>query len=269
MNRPEISICIPVFNCESYIGEAINSVLEQTFNDYELIIINNASTDNTLKIINKFTDKRIRVISNSENIGFKGNWNLALSETKGKYIKILPADDYLMKDCLEKQVNILNSYENVVIVGCGRIIVNEHSKTIMKREAKNGLVDSGRAKINVVRSGGNPIGEPGAVLFRRDVIDSGELFSDKFLYLIDIDFWLKVLKYGDLYMLGECLAAFRVSKGSTSVNLIGQQGREFKDYIFWLKQKKIIKIGVIDFLTGIIMAYIKSVLRWVFYKIFL
>lgn len=269
MNKPKVSICIPVYNCEKYIGEAIKSVLNQSYIDYEIIIINNASTDDTLKVIMKFCDPRIRVINNHENIGFNRNWNLALKEAMGEYIKILPADDYLLNDCLEKQVKILDSYKNVVMVGCSRVIVNEDSRIIMKRKSKTYLLSSARACIKVIRSGGNPIGEPGAVLFKRYAIDNGELFSNEFLYLIDLDFWFKLLKYGDLFMIEECLSAFRINSGSTSVTLIGKQSREYRDFIIKQNKAGLVIINIRDQITGIFMAYFKSGLRWLFYKFYL
>ncbi|HQI19850.1 MAG TPA: glycosyltransferase family 2 protein, partial [Leptospiraceae bacterium] len=77
MKSPEISVCIPVYNTEPFIAEAIESALNQTFKDFELIILDNRSTDNTLKIVRKFKDKRIRVVAHEKNLGAEANWNAA------------------------------------------------------------------------------------------------------------------------------------------------------------------------------------------------
>jgi len=98
---PTISICIPVFNGEDYILNCINSVLEQNFCDYELIIIDNFSTDNTKKIIKNIKDKRIRYIKNSRNIGSIPNFNKCIKEAKGTFFLLLPHDDLLLPNCLE------------------------------------------------------------------------------------------------------------------------------------------------------------------------
>ena len=97
---PTISICIPVFNGEDYILNCINSVLEQNFCDYELIIIDNFSTDNTSKIIQNIKDKRIRYIKNSRNIGSISNFNKCIKEAKGTFFLLLPHDDLLLPNTL-------------------------------------------------------------------------------------------------------------------------------------------------------------------------
>jgi glycosyltransferase involved in cell wall biosynthesis len=91
---PQVTICIPVFNCQKYIHQAIESVIAQTFRNWEMVIVNNASTDCTLEIIHSYSDPRIRIINNEKNIGLEANWNKAVSAAQGKYIKLLPADDF-------------------------------------------------------------------------------------------------------------------------------------------------------------------------------
>ena len=84
---PLVSVCIPVYNGEKYIGETIESVLKQTFKDFELVVCNNCSTDHTLDVVSKYQDPRIRVVTNEQNVGMVGNWNVCLKEARAKNIK--------------------------------------------------------------------------------------------------------------------------------------------------------------------------------------
>ena len=108
-SSPIISVCIPVFNGEKYILESINSVLDQKFTDYELVIVDNCSTDNTANIIKNINQDKIRYIKNKKNIGSINNFNKCIKEAKGDFFLLLPHDDLLLPDCLEK---CLNKFEN-------------------------------------------------------------------------------------------------------------------------------------------------------------
>src|SRR6476660_8884800 len=112
MSEVKVSVCIPVYNGDRFIEAAIESVLDQTFKDFEIIIVDNQSTDNTVSLIKKYTDPRIKFFQNDSNIGLIPNWNMAMSKASGEYIKILPADDLIYPQCLEWQVAILNNDTN-------------------------------------------------------------------------------------------------------------------------------------------------------------
>lgn len=107
------TIAIPTYNRSNYIGESIASVLGQTDTNFELLIVDNASTDNTQKVVKSFTDDRIRYIKNKENIGIINNWNKCVSEARGKYLMILGDDDVLHKDFLRLSVEVHNQNENI------------------------------------------------------------------------------------------------------------------------------------------------------------
>ena len=268
MDCPKVSICIPVFNAEPFIRQAIHSVLNQTYQNYELVVIDNNSTDNTLSIVSTFVDSRIRVVRNIINIGMGRNWNKALDEAKGDFIKILPADDFLYPECIERQVaEMLRGRGNIAFVCCARRVVNEKGKSLMLRQWRNaqGRISKKDAIRHTVRAGKNPFGEPGAVLINKDAALSAGTFDDSIIYVIDLDFWLRLLKYGDLVYLREPLAAFRVSKGSASVGLISFQYKNvihFIDKVYkaepWLSQR--------DIWLGKIHAIVNTLLRYVIYK---
>ena len=135
MPTPMVSVCIPSYNIEKYIDITIESVLSQTYEDFELVIVDDNSNDKTLDIIKRYNDDRIRVIINEDNLGPQENWNKALKEAKGRYIKILCHDDLLYTSCLQRQVEVLQNPRNarVTIVCSGRDIIDENSRKIIKR----------------------------------------------------------------------------------------------------------------------------------------
>lgn len=115
--NPLVSVIMPAYNGEKYIGEAIESILAQTYSDWELIIVEDASTDNTLQVIKEYQDPRIRLFVNEKNSGIAVTTNRAISESKGKYLALLDDDDVAEKERLELQVNYLESHPEIDILG--------------------------------------------------------------------------------------------------------------------------------------------------------
>jgi glycosyltransferase involved in cell wall biosynthesis len=272
LKQPEISVCIPVYNCDKYIGQAIESVLSQTFKDLELIIVNNHSSDKTLEIINRYKDPRIRLINNPKTLSAEENWNKALFEAKGKYIKLLCADDILYSSCLERQYSIINepSNEGIVLVCCGRDIINMRKDNIYKRSFKgsSGKLSGKEAIKKLVRAGTNLIGEPAAVLFKASILDRTGGFNGSIPYVIDLDLWCRILNYGSIYIISESLCAFRVSPSSWSISLASSQYNNFKAFLMKLCGDKEYELTFFDCLQGKIMAYINALLRSMFYRLF-
>lgn len=109
--KNKVSVCIPVYNGENFIKESIKSVLTQSHKQYELLILDNNSTDKTIEIVKKFKDKRIRIIKNDKNIGSINNFNKCILEAKNSFIVILPHDDLLLKDFLKKGIEAMSNPE--------------------------------------------------------------------------------------------------------------------------------------------------------------
>lgn len=268
-SSPLVSICIPVHNCAAYIGAAIESVRAQTLSDWELIILDNASSDDTLDVIRSYPDARIRVIGNERNIGIEANWNRALREAKGRYIKLLPADDYLLPECLERQARVFDQpgNESVILTCCGRSIVGSSGNRLITRRypGKEALIDGHGAIRRVVRSGTNLLGEPGAILFRRDILDRTGRFDGSLTYVIDVDLWLRMLLCGDLYNIPEALCAFRLSSGSYSVELAALHSNHFSALIRRLSADERYQVNRLDGYLGSFMSRILAWVRRLFY----
>lgn len=121
---PTISVLMAVFNCENYISTAIDSILNQSFTDFEFIIINDGSTDRSLDIINSFTDERIRVF-NQENHGLAYSLNIGISMATGKYIARMDADDISLPERFQIQYNFMEKNTNVDVLGGAMLYVNQ------------------------------------------------------------------------------------------------------------------------------------------------
>lgn len=231
-----VSICIPVYNGEKTIEEAINSVLTQTFTDFDIIVVDNCSTDNTVAIVKGINDARVSVQVNDKNYGPTENWNRAVLATTGKYVKLLCADDALSPTCLARQVEVLEdpANERVVLTAVRRTVIDDKGNVLMQGRGLAGM--KGRVSGNdvirkTVRSGTNPLGEPAAVLLHGDLLRSCMPWNGDLGYMIDIDMWSKVLAHGDLYAIPESLATFRVSTGAWSGELAGKQRKQTVDFL--------------------------------------
>ncbi len=115
MNMPIISIIMPVYNSSQYIREAIDSIRQQTFADFELIVVDDGSIDNSVSIVNSYDDKRIRLLLNEHD--FIGSLNLGVLEARGKYIARMDADDVMLADRLQKQVDYMEQHPEIHICG--------------------------------------------------------------------------------------------------------------------------------------------------------
>jgi glycosyltransferase involved in cell wall biosynthesis len=267
---PLVSVCIPSYCGGPYIGAAIESVLNQTFTDFELIVIDDHSSDDTCEVVARYKDPRLRLVRSDKNIGAEGNWNRCLGEARGVYVKILPQDDLIRSDCLEKQVSVLKTdrASSLSFVFAARDIVSSEGRTIMRRgypTRKTGSVDARSLTRATARAGGNLIGEPGSVLFRRSSIDKVGVFDGSIPYVIDLDYWVRLLSVGDAYYIAESLSSFRVSKISWSVAIGRRQRRQFSDFIERISHNPIVRLSTWDKTVGKLMSARNTLARRILY----
>ena len=267
-NNPLVSIVIPLYNGENFISKTIKSVLKQTYLNFELIIIDDNSTDNSLLIARSFNDQRIKIISNNFRLGFFKNWNFSLNQITGKYGKILPHDDLLEPSCIEKQVTILEKYKNLSFVHCGRKIINFEGKIILEKIPKyDGISDLKTSIREVVLSGTNPFGEPGAVLFRSSIIKIVGSFCEDDKFTIDIDYWIRLLNFGERYSQNEILCSFRIWKGSESVKIQNYQSSSMINFYNKISNEYPGYLKKYDLKIGYIKSKINKIIRILIYKI--
>jgi glycosyltransferase involved in cell wall biosynthesis len=212
MNPPKVSVLIPTYNYARYLAEAIESVLEQDFQDFELLIADDCSDDNTAEVVRPFCirDARVRFSVNSSNLGMVNNWNQCLAQARGEYIKFLFGDDKLAHpQALSKMLALMRQYPSAVLAASARIILDEESNAVdVYRDLAEGCHD-GRKIITayLMENGKNLVGEPSAVMFRKKDAQRG--FAPKYQQITDVEMWIHLLEKGDLAYTREPLCAFR------------------------------------------------------------
>lgn len=230
-STPRVSVCIPTYKGAQTIGPAIASVLAQTLDDFELLVIDDGSPDGTAEVVAGFPDPRLRYLRNASNLGPEGNWNRCLAEARGRYFKLLPHDDLLAPRCLERQAAVLDADadERVALVFAAREVIGPDDRVLTRRGypgAREGRIAASQVLRQSVRRGTNLLGEPGAVLFRRALAQRVGAFDARQPYVIDLDYWFRLLAHGDAYYCDEALASFRVSASQWSVALGRQQSQD-------------------------------------------
>jgi glycosyltransferase involved in cell wall biosynthesis len=271
---PAVSVCIPTYRGAAHIRSAIDSVLAQSWADFELVIIDDNSPDDTAAIVRTYDDPRIRFLQNPKNLGPEGNWNRCLAEARGRYFKLMPQDDMLAVDCLKKQVEILDNdtEHGISLVFCTRAIVDAHNRQIMVRGypgGNTGVVSADTLIQRCLRRGTNLIGEPGGVMFRTELAKEIGPFDASIPYVLDLDYWFRLLQKGDAFYLSETLASFRISGGSWSVAIGARQSVDYRRFISKTAAKSEFAVRRIDILMGSLMAELNKYLRIVFYKVLL
>lgn len=225
MHRPAVSVCIPVYNGGRFVGETIGSVLDQTFGDFEVVVLDNASTDSTAAVLNTITDPRLRRSRNSSTVPLHVNFDLAVRTSRAPLVKLLCADDLLHPRCLELQVDVLAADPTLAMVACRQYLIDGHSRVLTASRALRGLIgrcDSRWVIRRIVRSGANPIGGLGSVLFRREHFERTGGFDGRRQFTLDLEMYARLLEHGDFLGMSEALAAFRV----TSKTLTSHAGRD-------------------------------------------
>ncbi len=213
MSVPKVSVCIDSFNYGRYLPEAIDSVLRQSFTDFEIIISDDRSTDDSFAIAQRYAEKdaRIRAVQNPQNLGMVKNRNACLALARGEFVKTLHADDFLSSpDALAQMVAALESNPIISLVAAARRIVDERGRTIdiwsSLEEQKRPI--AGTTIINrCLFEQRNLIGGPSAVMFRRCFAGRG--FDESFFVMADMEMWFHLLEQGFFLYLADPLCAFR------------------------------------------------------------
>lgn len=215
-NFPKVTVCLPTYNSGEFLTQAIDSILEQTFTDFELIISDDCSTDNTPEVIISYLEKdsRIKYLQNSKNLGLFPNWNRCLESASGEYITVFAQDDVMLPKNLEQKVKILDKYQNVGLV-TSSIMVVDRENNYLNWDWANYSEDSlanGKEWVRKNLGEANPICCP-FVLIRRQVLEKvGGKFNDNYAFAGDLELWLRIALVADLYFVKEILGYYRWHK---------------------------------------------------------
>lgn len=220
---PKISVCIPAYNSALYIGKTIQSVLDQTFQDYELIIGDDTSVDQTQSVVAGFRDPRIRFYQNERNLGLTGNWNSCVARATGEYVLVLCADDLLEKDCLQKKAVLLDQYPSAALACSATKVIDADGAIVMSRRYYKGdrLFD-GKWFLRRAFRDRNRYGEPSNVLYRASAAKQSGEFSPTLRYACDLEYWMRLSLKGGVAYTQDCLMSFRISPTSETSRLMRQ-----------------------------------------------
>jgi glycosyltransferase involved in cell wall biosynthesis len=226
----KVSVCIPTYNTGKFIGETIESVLSQTFKDYELIVCDNVSTDNTEEICRKYTDPRFTYLQFNEFVTQAGSWNRALEQANNEYVMLLHSDDVLLPTFLEKAVALLDQNSDVGLVHCAVRHIDENGHELSLQQLyKNDFIDREERLLRTLLLEGcavNPVG----VLARKTVYKKVGNFTDKIVWGVDAHMWTRIALNFPVAYLAEPLALYRqhTSSGTSGVMKTARNGSDEK-----------------------------------------
>jgi glycosyltransferase involved in cell wall biosynthesis len=212
-----VSVVMAVYNEESYLKDAINSILHQTYTNFEFIIVNDGSTDNTKRILDQIIDERVRVIHLEKNKGAANALNIGISEANGNWIAIQDGDDLSLPTRLEEQTNYMHQQQEIIAVGALKKCISGSDamwdKRLKTEEHGNFLVDS--EHLRMYRFYINPLCH-GSMLFSKDVFNQVGGYNKSYKVCYDYDLWLRMFERGQIHKLPKVLYQYRVHSGSLS-----------------------------------------------------
>jgi glycosyltransferase involved in cell wall biosynthesis len=227
---PKITVLMPAYNAEKYIGEAIESVLLQTYGDFELIIVNDGSTDGTVKIINSFDDERISVI-NQRNMGVAAALNTGIKYSRAPYIARFDADDVCYPDRLEKQFNFLEQNPDYILVGSDADYILENNDFLFHFKC----IAHSHQEIMQKLYFYCPFVHPTVMYKKESVCNAGGYPPDAHNFE-DYLLWTSIANMGKLCNLPEPLIKYRLNSNSVTIDE-KWRGRRFRE----LKRNAIIR----------------------------
>lgn len=224
MKKKLVSVILPVYNGEKYLEQSIRSILDQTYKDIELIIVNDCSTDSSLSIAQKLAkvDNRIKIVINSTNLKLPKSLNVGFLHANGEYYTWTSDDNFYDITAIEKMVDYLEKNQDISLVCCNFLIVNEitNNEKVCKLDV---------SPIEMIK--GNCIGA--CFLYKKEVADKvGEYNPNEFL-VEDYDYWLRFMLIGNVAHIPEILYTYRVHQAS----LTEARMPEILDKTFKLQKK--------------------------------
>lgn len=207
MKKGLVSVVMPAYNAEDFIADSIRSILDQTYENWEFIIINDCSSDNTAQIIERFLDNdpRIKLIHNKENLGPAKSSNICLKHTKGEFIARLDADDISKPLRFEKQVKFLNIHPDIALIGSGAYLIDDFGCIIRKINviSRDSIIRKLMMHVNLFIHS--------SIIARKKVIEDMGGYREKFRYSYDYDLFLRLCDKYKLSNVSQYLISWRTS----------------------------------------------------------
>ena len=223
MKKPCISVIMSVYNGERFLRDAINSILNQTFTDFEFIITNDGSTDGVPHLLNEFMKKDSRIIVfHQKNLGLTESLNKMIKKAKGEYIARMDADDISFQRKFEKQIEKLQSDKNCMVTGCWYQLINENNKP----QYEIFFPDKHKCLRRYLNKGRTCYAH-GSVMMRREIFEEQD-FSYRFKFGQDFDLWLNLSEQSHLGMVEEVLYQLRNHSNAISFSIIPRRAALMK-----------------------------------------
>lgn len=228
---PLVSVILPVYNGEKYLGETIQSILDQTYTNFEFIILNDCSTDDSEKIIMSFNDVRIRYYKNESNLKLIQTLNKGIALSKGKYLVRIDADDIAHLNRIEIQVDFLEKNPDYIVVGSNVQLIKNNQLVEEFIEYFEHDVD-----IKFAMTLYCPFIHPSVILRKAVLVECQITFDSSYIHAEDYALWIKLSKYGKFHNINQVLLKYRIHDDQIS--------SMFKD--FQIKQMRKIQIDYIS-----------------------
>lgn len=230
---PLVSVCIPTYNRASLLEQAIQSVLAQTLENFELLVSDNASTDDTEAVVKSFDDPRIRYVRNETNLGHWANYSRCLQLARGAYLTMLSDDDIMMPENIAAKADVLSKYPRVgfvhskfhVIDGSGEI-KRYNTNWMHGPDRMEDTIETGQDALKGMLLVVNPVNTP-TVMFRRTCYERVGGYTNQLAQAFDFEFWMRIALYYDVAFLAQPLLKWRFHQGSlTSHHLVRADGMQ-------------------------------------------
>jgi len=212
-SSPLVSVVMPVYNAGNFLVEAVESILNQTFSNFEFIIVDDASTDNSWEILKRFSkkDKRIKLFKNKKNLGVSATANLAISKADGQYLVRMDADDISFPHRLHEQVNFLKNNPNIVAVGSQCVVIDENDQVIGRKTFPVSFKDLKKMAFWAI-----PIQQPALAINRSLLPKNFNWYSSSSASAEEVDLIFRLMKYGQIANLADFLLFYRYRADSLS-----------------------------------------------------
>jgi glycosyltransferase involved in cell wall biosynthesis len=231
---PLVSVVVPVFDGHPYLEVAVDSILGQSCNDLEVVLVDGGSTDGSREWIHRLADSRVRALDMPPGTTAAGNWTASCEAASGEYVKLLCQDDLLYPDAVDTQVADLQSAPRAGMAVAQRDIIDARGSMLFRSRGlvglDEGLVDGSTALLTSYRHGTNIFGEPVSVLFRRSALQSALPWDEGRPFLLDLQLYQRVLLAGPIVVRRQSVGAFRVSGSSWSTRLVRTQTDQLRSW---------------------------------------
>lgn len=204
--KPYITVIIPTYNRAHLLPDAMDSVLSQTYEDFELLVVDDHSTDNTEQVVKDYSDSRIKHLKNNRTKGAQGARNTGIFAAKGEWLAFLDSDDFWVETKLEKQLCVIKNRQDLVGVSCGFKRIDIHTGQLLSTTLP---VKKAFQRDDIFHK--NIIGGFSVFLCRKSTALSVGGVDESFPALQDRDFYTRLLRYGKIYAIDEPLVKYRIN----------------------------------------------------------